>query len=229
MTKKSVESDGQILSARSLVKEYKGPFGTLKILKKLDFEAQSGELVMILGRSGSGKSTFLHLLGGLDRPTSGTIEFAGRNIAKLNEHKMAEYRLKDVGVVFQFYHLLTELTLFENVLLPSKIAGSSKEKEAQRLIERVGLKERMKHYPAQLSGGEQQRTAIARALINNPAMILCDEPTGNLDEETAKSVFELLLSLNQEEKKTLIIVTHETSLVKQGKSVYELKDGVLES
>ena len=184
---------------------------------------------MILGRSGSGKSTLLHLLGGLDRPTGGTIQFLGKNIAKFNDHKMSEYRSQHVGFVFQFYHLLPELTLFQNVLLPSRISGNLKTEEAKRLIERVGLTERMHHYPAQLSGGEQQRTAIARSLVNSPDIVLCDEPTGNLDESTAQLVFELLLALNEEEEKTFVIVTHETSLVKRGRSVYELRDGVLEN
>ena len=217
-----------ILSAVSVEKDYKGPFGTLTVLKGLDFYVTRGEIVMILGRSGSGKSTLLHLLGGLDQPTSGSIEFLGKDIVKFSERKMSNYRSKHVGFVFQSYHLLPELTLFENVLLPSKILGSPRKKEAERLIERVGLKDRAHHYPSQLSGGEQQRTAIARALVNDPDLILCDEPTGNLDEKTAGVVFELLLALNEEEKKTLVIVTHEISLVKRGKSVYELRDGILE-
>ena len=229
MSRESIDSDGEkILSASSVRKDYKAPSGNLKVLKGIDLNVSRGEMIMILGRSGSGKSTFLHLLGGLDRPTSGTIDFLGKNIVRYSERRMAEYRSKHVGFVFQFYHLLPELTLFENVLLPSRIAGKTKREEAERLIQRVGLAERKNHYPAQLSGGEQQRTAVARALVNSPDLILCDEPTGNLDEETAQSVFELLLALNEEEKKTFIIVTHETSLVKRGKTVYELKDGILE-
>ena len=222
------KENGKILSVSELHKDYEGPFGTLKILKGIDFEISEGEMALILGRSGSGKSTLLHLLGGLDRPSSGSIQFSGNDISKFGDQKMSDYRLRHVGFVFQFYHLLPELTLFENVLLPSQILGDSKEKEADRLIERVGLQERSEHYPSQLSGGEQQRAAIARALINSPELILCDEPTGNLDEETAESVFDLLLALSEEEKKTFVIVTHETSLAKKGRSVYELKDGILE-
>ena len=228
MTRKSgVATEGKILSAKSIRKDYKAPSESLRVLRDLDLEVTRGEMVMILGRSGSGKSTLLHLLGGLDKPTSGSIEFLGKDIVKFGEGKISEYRLKHVGFVFQFYYLLPELTLFENVLLPSRILGSPKRKEAERLIERVGLRDRKDHYPAQLSGGEQQRTAIARALINNPDLVLCDEPTGNLDELTARSVFDLLLALNEEEEKTFVIVTHETGLVKRGKTTYELKNGAL--
>ena len=227
MKKSELTSPHPILAAENVCKQYATADKTLDVLKGINLEIRKGEMVMIYGRSGSGKSTLLHLLGGLDRPSSGAVKFHGRDISHLNDAQISEYRSKQVGFVFQFYHLLPELTLFENVILPGRIAGADREREAKRLLDRVGLSHRMSHYPSQLSGGEQQRAAIARSLANDPHIILCDEPTGNLDEETADSVLELLLALNEEEKKTFVIVTHEMSLVKNMESIYEIQDGVL--
>jgi len=227
LTKNQPEGDA-ILRVEKLCKNYQGPHGTLKILRGVSFEADPGEMVFILGRSGSGKSTLLQILGGLDAVTSGNIYFRGQDIAKLNEPQICEYRNKRVGFVFQFFHLLPELTLLENVMLPGLISGKVNQKRVKYLLDRVGLSHRKDHYPSQLSGGEGQRTAIARALANDADLILCDEPTGNLDEETSQEVFNLLVELNKEEKKTFIIVTHEASLIKRNKKVYQLHDGVLE-
>ena len=218
-----------VLEVTDLCKDYRGSRQALKVLRGVCLTVVQGEMVMVLGRSGSGKSTLLHLLGGLDQPTSGKICFEGRDLSRLSDSKLSGYRAKEMGFVFQFYYLLPELTLFENILLPSVIAGrSSQRKEVDRLLDQVGLSHRKDHYPAQLSGGEQQRAAIARALLNKPKVVFCDEPTGNLDEETANSVFDLLVTLNREEKKTFVIVTHEMGLVKEAQSVYELHEGVLQ-
>ncbi|MBI4388208.1 MAG: ABC transporter ATP-binding protein [Candidatus Omnitrophica bacterium] len=221
-------SSHYVLEVNDLYKDYRAPRETLKILRGISLKVAPSEMVMIIGRSGSGKSTLLHLLGGLDKPTSGKIYFEGTDLSRLNDGKLSGYRSKDVGFVFQFYYLLPELTLLENVLLPHVIAGGqARKKEAKQLLDRVGLSHRQDHHPTQLSGGEQQRAAIARALMNGPKIVLCDEPTGNLDEETANSVFDLLLKLNREEKTTFVMVTHELSLVKRAESVYELHEGVL--
>ena len=222
------QPDSAILRVENLCKDYKGPHGILKILRGVDFEAAEGEMIFIYGRSGSGKSTLLQLLGGLDSVTSGSVRFRGSDIAKFNEQKICDYRNKKVGFVFQFFHLLPELTLFENVMLPGIISKKVNKKRVEELLDRVGLIDRKDHYPSQLSGGEGQRTAIARALANNPDIVLCDEPTGNLDEETAHEVFELLLELNKEEKKTFLIVTHEAGLIKKAKTVYHLQEGILQ-
>jgi len=225
--KSNPKIEGLLLRSSALSKNYEGPNGSLKILKGIDLEISDGEMVIILGRSGSGKSTLLHLLSGLDRPSGGKIFFRGEEISSFNDWRISEYRLRNVGFVFQFYYLLPELTLFENVVLPNRIAGNPNEKRVKELLNRVGLSARAGHYPAQLSGGEQQRAAIARSLANNPDVVFCDEPTGNLDEETANSVFDLLVSLNREEKKTFVVVTHETSLMKKGRTAYELREGIL--
>lgn len=222
------QTSGALLEAKGLWKEYEGPNGKLKILKGVDLAVEKGEMVFILGRSGSGKSTLMHILGGLDSPSKGSVFFKGTDISAFRERRLCEYRNQNVGFVFQFYHLLPELTLFENVLLPGMMRGQTKERRARDVLARVGLSDRRDHYPAQLSGGEQQRAAIARALANDADLILCDEPTGNLDEETAGSVFDLLIRLNREDEKTFLIVTHEVDLIKKDKTVYHLHDGVLD-
>ncbi|PIQ85129.1 MAG: lipoprotein-releasing system ATP-binding protein LolD [Candidatus Omnitrophica bacterium CG11_big_fil_rev_8_21_14_0_20_45_26] len=226
--KKGITAGEVILSTHQLCKSYQTPHGNLKVLKGVDLEIKEGEMSMIVGRSGSGKSTLLHLLGGLDRATLGKIFFKDRDLSHLNDRQISEYRLKHVGFVFQFYHLLPELTLLENVLLPTMINGGRDQKRAKILLSRVGLSGRADHYPSELSGGELQRTAIARALMNQPDIVLCDEPTGNLDEQTADQVFDLLIQLQKEEKTTFVIVTHESALTAYAQSIYELRDGVLE-
>ncbi|OGW80180.1 MAG: hypothetical protein A3G33_09050 [Omnitrophica bacterium RIFCSPLOWO2_12_FULL_44_17] len=215
-----------MLKTTDLRKSFKGPQGKLDILRGVNFEIKKGSSVFVLGRSGSGKSTLLHLLGGLDHPTGGTIEYEGKNIASLAERELADYRNKKVGFVFQFYHLLPELTVQENVELPSRILGKRNRKRAEDLVKKVGLWERRKHLPSELSGGEQQRVAIARALINGPEIVLCDEPTGNLDEETAVSVQELIFEFNREGQ-TFCIVTHDEDFARKGTQVFRLHEGVL--
>src|SRR3989338_3982795 len=172
-----------MLKTVDLCKSFEGPQGKLNILRGVNLDLRKGELAFILGRSGAGKSTLLHLLGGLDQPTAGHVEFEGKNIGSWGQKALCEYRNRKVGFVFQFYHLLPELTVKENVELPSFIQGKRDSHRADELLKRVGLWKRRGHLPSELSGGEQQRVAIARALMNEPKLVLCDEPTGNLDDE----------------------------------------------
>lgn len=216
-----------MLKAIGLQKYFNGPRGKLEVLKNVNLELKEGEIAFILGRSGAGKSTLLHLLGGLDEPSGGKVEFDGKEIDFRNERFLADYRNRKIGFVFQFFHLLPELTVKENVQIPSVIAGRSRSKQAEALLKRVGLWERRDHLPSELSGGEQQRTAIARALVNEPRLVFCDEPTGNLDEQTAESVYQLILDLNREGH-TFCIVTHEEGMVRKGDRALRLHEGVIE-
>ncbi len=217
----------KILSAQGLSKDYELPSGTLEVLKKINFTLRPGEMHCVIGRSGSGKSTFLNLLGGLDQPTQGEIYFEGMDLARMSDAKRSKIRNRRIGFIFQFYHLLPELTLYENVILPSRISGKREDKWAKELLRRFRLLSRQHHYPSELSGGEQQRAAIARALVNHPSVVLCDEPTGNLDQETAESVTQLLFDLNREEGQSFIIVTHDETLAWRSQSVFRLVDGML--
>ncbi len=216
-----------LIEALGLEKAYATPDGPLPILRGVDFTLREGEMAFIVGRSGSGKSTLLHLLGGLDQPTRGRVAIRGHVLDQVSERRAAALRNREIGFVFQFYHLLPELSLVENVELPLRIAGRRDRARAEALLAHVGLADRMKHYPAQLSGGEQQRAAIARALANDPSVVLCDEPTGNLDEETAQSMLELLHSLQRERKRSFCIVTHDEGMVRGREHVYRLHDGRL--
>ena len=218
---------GTLLEAYDLKKDYDSPGGRLPVLKGIHFALGRGEMAFVVGRSGSGKSTFLHLLGGLDQPTSGKILFEGQDITAMNEKNLAQIRNRRVGLVFQFYHLLPELTLYENVLLPALIAGRRDDKWVKEILKRVKLLSRQDHYPSELSGGEQQRAAIARALVNHPSMVLCDEPTGNLDEENAEGILSLINDLNQHEGQSFLIVTHDEALAWRYQKVLRLVDGVL--
>lgn len=217
----------ELLSVFHLSKDYETPTGELSILKNIDFTLNQGEMVFIIGRSGSGKSTFLHILGGLDEPTSGKVLFEGEDITLMKERELARIRNRRIGFVFQFYHLLPELTLYENVLLPSLIAGRPDEKWAKECLKKVKLFSRADHYPSELSGGEKQRGAIARALVNRPSVVLCDEPTGNLDAETASVVLSLLEDLHQKDGQSFVIVTHDEALTSRHQKVFRLIDGVL--
>lgn len=217
----------ELLRAYDLNKCFQSPGGELKILKGIHFTVHEGEMVYILGRSGSGKSTFLNLLGGLDKPTDGKILFEGQDMSTFSEKGLAKLRNTRIGLVFQFYHLLPELTVYENVLLPSMIMGRPNASWARECLRKVQLYSRAEHYPSELSGGEKQRAAIARALINQPSIVLCDEPTGNLDEDTAGSVLSLMKDLNQRDGQAFIIVTHDRPLAHSNESVYRLIDGVL--
>lgn len=216
-----------ILIAEKLHKDYPTPEGPLSVLKGVDFSLAAGEMAFIVGRSGSGKSTLLHLLGGLDRATEGRIFFKGNDLSQMNEKELALYRNRKIGFIFQFFHLLPELTLFENVLLPSLMARTPNPGRAREWIRRVGLRGRESHFPSELSGGEQQRAAIARALVNQPEIVFCDEPTGNLDDETAETVFALLTTLPREAGTALLIVTHDALMAQRFGNVYRLHEGVL--
>ena len=202
----------------------------IQVLKSVDLQLAKGEFLVIVGPSGSGKTTLLHLLGGLDRPSAGEIRFEGESLYRLSDRERARLRNRSFGFVFQFYHLVPELTALENVTLAGWIAGRSRKELKERagyLLRAVGLENRMTHLPSELSGGEQQRVAIARALINDPKFLFCDEPTGNLDPETGRQVLDLLLRFHREQGITFIVVTHEPAITKAAGRVLTLKDGKL--
>ncbi len=216
-----------ILETEKLYKIYDGKSADrVDVIQGIDFKVLRGGIYYILGHSGAGKSTLLHILGGLDRPTRGDVIFDGRSLASMSEAELAAFRSREVGFVFQFYYMLPELTLLENVTLPALISKNPDgKKKAAELLDQVGLSHRLRHRPSQLSGGEQQRAAIARALVNDPQIVLCDEPTGNLDEANAKNIYDLIESLNREKGQTFCIVTHEESFVKGKPNVYRLTLG----
>jgi lipoprotein-releasing system ATP-binding protein len=219
-----------LLSAHDIWKAYGDTAVPVEVLRGLDFELVEGQSVGVYGASGAGKSTFLHLLGGLDRPTAGTICAAGVDLRSLTEEELARFRNREVGFVFQFYHLLPEFTALENVMLPALIGGLARREAAVRAEEALvgmGLSERLSHRPAMLSGGEQQRVAIARAAVMRPRVILADEPTGNLDRETGMKVWQYLLSLHREHAVALVVVTHNRDLLGDFAVAYELRDGRL--
>ena len=216
------------LSARSLRKSYIIGKRTLEVLRGVDIEINRGDFVALRGASGTGKSTLLHLLGGLDTPNAGEIFFDGQNVSHFSDSELTHFRNRRVGFVFQAYHLLPELTALENVCLPARVARigtSSAVQRAGALLTRVGLQGRLDHKPSELSGGEQQRVAIARALINEPELLLADEPTGNLDSHTGSEIIELLKSLRPEKQMTLIIATHDSKVAASAPRVIELVDG----
>jgi len=219
------------LSVQKLTKQFDSAGGTLEILRSVDLELNRSEALAITGPSGSGKSTLLYLIGTLDRPTSGTVLIQGQNPFQMTDDELAKFRNRRVGFVFQDHHLLPQCTVLENVLIPalaSNGAGPEEDARARKLLERVGLGQRLNHRPAQLSGGERQRVAVCRALINQPLLVLADEPTGNLDQVTAESVGELLLELNRELQTLLIVVTHSQELARKFPLRVELKQGRLE-
>lgn len=219
-----------LLETKNLSKHFSEGELRVDVLKGIDFSINKNESVAIIGASGSGKSTLLHLLGGLDMPDHGEIVINGEDISQLNDEQRGEMRNKHLGFIYQFHHLLPEFSALENVAMPLLIRRSN-EKEAfdiaNDLLKKVGLAKRVQHRPGELSGGERQRAAIARALVTEPACILADEPTGNLDEKTADQVFELILELNQSLGTSLIMVTHNLELSKRVDRVVELKEGVL--
>ncbi len=205
-------------------------YGTLKVLKGINLEIQKSEITTIVGASGAGKSTLLHLIGTLDKPDHGEILIEDISIFNLNDKQLSAYRNKNIGFVFQFHHLLPEFTAVENVALPSLIAGESRKvalQKAKELLQFLKLEDRMQHKPSELSGGEQQRVAVARALINNPQLILADEPSGNLDSENAKKLHQLFFDLRDSFKQTFIIVTHNEELAELSDRKIVLKDGVV--
>jgi len=220
-----------ILVAESICKEYPAQKGTLPVLRDCSLALETGEAVAIVGPSGSGKSTLLNILGTLEPPTSGCLFIAGRNPLTLGEKDLAAFRNRSVGFVFQDHHLLPQCSVLENVLIPVLPGGGPMDGEARarRLLERVGLADRLDHLPAELSGGERQRVAIARALMNGPAVVLADEPTGNLDRRSAERIAELLLELRRGEQTTLVVVTHSAALAGRCDRTYKLHDGSLQS
>lgn len=217
-----------IITTSALKHEVQSGQETLTILKGIDLTIEAGTSVAIIGASGSGKSTLLGMLAGLDTPSHGSIHLAGEDITQLDEEGRARVRAEKVGFVFQNFQLLSSLTALENVMLPLEVKKSaSPEADAKDLLQRVGLGERMTHYPVQLSGGEQQRVAVARAFASNAPVLFADEPTGNLDSKTGEKVADLLFELNAERKTTLILVTHDPKLAQRCERQLEMQDGVL--
>lgn len=213
------------LHARDLSKRYNGTATAVSVLEGFALDVEEGEMVAIVGPSGVGKSTLLHLLGGLDRPDNGSVRLAGEELALMSADQLARFRNRHVGFVFQFHHLLPEFTALENVAMPGWIGRFPREEaleKASNLLAELGLSDRMQHYPGQLSGGEQQRVAIARALLVDPSLLLADEPTGNLDTETSERVFELMRALHLKRNLTSVIVTHNRELASRCDRVLEM-------
>ena len=220
-----------ILSIKDLEKTYKTSSEELAILKKLNMELKQGQTCVIVGKSGSGKSTLLNIIGGLDKATGGTVCVGGMNVSSMPEKQLVKFRREFLGMIFQFHYLLKDFTALENVFLPAFMAGVSKKhamEKAEELLCAVGLKERMSHLPSELSGGERQRVSVARSLVNNPELILADEPTGNLDPANAEAVGNLLFSLLEKYGKTLILVTHDMNLASKGQIKYSIENGQLQ-
>jgi predicted ABC-type transport system involved in lysophospholipase L1 biosynthesis ATPase subunit len=215
------------LAARDLHRSFQIGARRIEVLRGVSVDVAPGEAVFLCGASGAGKSTLLYTLAGLERPEKGVVQFEGTNIYAESEAALSRLRNRAFGFVFQAYHLLPELTALENVMLPAMIGGAAKRTEAEGALERVGLAERLQHLPSELSGGEQQRVAIARALINDPRIVFADEPTGNLDSATGSTIIDLLLRLVRDEKKTLIVVTHDAQLASRGDRRLDMRDGVI--
>lgn len=213
-----------MIKTENLCKSYGKGEGSVAALKNATITVEDGELAAIIGKSGSGKTTLLNLLGCLDGATAGKAFYNNTEITSLDDGKAADFRLRHIGFVFQFFDLLPELTAAENILLPARLAKKNAD-NYQALVDGLGLAERVNHYPSQLSGGQQQRVAIARALINDPEVLLCDEPTGNLDEKSGKEVMDLLLKMNREQGKTILIVTHNPEIAAQCGRTIEISDG----
>lgn len=229
----SSEADS-LMAVKELRKSYRKGQVSIPVLNGVDLQVREGEFVGIVGKSGSGKSTLLHLMATLDAPDAGQVHFAGKRIDNLSAARRDRFRNEQIGIVFQFYHLLGELSTLENVLLPAMIGNGvwsflrgrrAARARALELLDRVGLAHRLRHRPRELSGGEMQRVAIARALLNQPTLLLADEPTGNLDRQTGVQIMELLRSLNEEQKLTIVMVTHDTTLARQTHRVVQLVEG----
>lgn len=219
-----------LLSAKNLYKTYSEGKMVTEVLKDVSFDIYPQSLLAIIGSSGSGKSTLLHLLGGLDKPTSGEITFQSQHLSQLTEKEKARLRNQKIGFVYQFHHLLPDFTALENIVMPLLIGGVSPneaKKRAMAMLESVNLVKRANHRPSELSGGERQRVAIGRALINNPALVMADEPTGNLDKSTADSIFDLLIKLNREQGTAFLVVTHDLNLAKKLDKQLVMSDGKL--
>ncbi len=217
-----------LIEAVDITKTFVTEAGELRVLRGINCSVSEGEMIGIVGASGAGKSTLLHILGALDRPTSGRVLFGGKEIAAMENGALAHFRNRSVGFVFQFHHLLPEFTSLENVMMPGLISGVSHAdmgKKARELLSELGLSERMTHRPGELSGGEQQRVAVARALVQSPKVVLADEPTGNLDTATGNDLFELFIDLNRRKRITFVIVTHNKDLSGRCHRVLEMADG----
>ena len=220
----------KIIEINKLVKKYKNGSEELLVLDNLDLSIDKGSKIIITGESGRGKTTLLNIIGGLDKGTSGVVNILGQNIDSMSENELYNFRNRVIGFVFQFHYLIKELTAAENVMMPYFIAGNSKKKSlsrAEEFLEKVNLKDRISFYPYQLSGGERQRVAVARSLINNPSIIIADEPTGNLDEKNARIVEDILFDLVKQQEATLVMVTHEMELAARGDVIMKLEKGKL--
>ena len=216
----------EILKVENLVKEYGKKDTKVMALDNVSFSVQKGEFVAIIGASGSGKSTLLHLIGGVDRPTSGRVIIDGVDIYKLDENKLAMFRRRQVGLIYQFYNLIPILNVKENITLPCDLDSKSvDEKRLKEVIEILGLENRLEHLPNELSGGQQQRVSIGRAIINNPAIVLADEPTGNLDSKASRQIVDLLKMSNKKYNQTLIVITHDERIALEADRVISIQDG----
>lgn len=216
----------EILKVENLTKTYGSGENLVHAVDDVSFSVEKGEFVAIVGASGSGKSTLLHLIGGVDRPTSGKIFVDGNDISKMNDDKLAVFRRRQVGIVYQFYNLIPILTVEENITLPCDLDGRGVDRERlEMILDSFGLLARRKHLPNQLSGGQQQRTSIARALINNPSLVLADEPTGNLDSKSSEEVMSMLKMCNQSYGQTVIMITHNLDIAKQADRIITISDG----
>lgn len=216
----------EILKVENLTKTYGSGENLVHAVDDVSFSVEKGEFVAIVGASGSGKSTLLHLIGGVDRPTSGKIFVDGNDISKMNDDKLAVFRRRQVGIVYQFYNLIPILTVEENITLPCDLDGRGVDRERlEMILDSFGLRARRKHLPNQLSGGQQQRTSMARALINNPSLVLADEPTGNLDSKSSEEVMSMLKMCNQSYGQTVIMITHNLNIAKQADRIITISDG----
>lgn len=216
----------EILKVENLTKTYGSGENLVNAVDDVSFSVEKGEFVAIVGASGNGKSTLLHLIGGVDRPTSGKIFVDGNDISKMNDDKLAVFRRRQVGIVYQFYNLIPILTVEENITLPCDLDGRGVDRERlEMILDSFGLRARRKHLPNQLSGGQQQRTSIARALINNPSLVLADEPTGNLDSKSSEEVMSMLKMCNQSYGQTVIMITHNLDIAKQADRIITISDG----
>lgn len=216
----------EILKVENLIKTYGSGENLVNAVDDVSFSVEKGEFLAIVGASGSGKSTLLHLIGGVDRPTSGKIFVDGNDISKMNDDKLAVFRRRQVGIVYQFYNLIPILTVEENITLPCDLDGRGVDRERlEMILDSFGLRARRKHLPNQLSGGQQQRTSIARALINNPSLVLADEPTGNLDSKSSEEVMSMLKMCNQSYGQTVIMITHNLDIAKQADRIITISDG----
>lgn len=221
---------GSILRAKGIFKSFPSGGGLLQVLNGIEMEVREGEITSVVGASGVGKSTLLHILGTLDRPSRGEIEIDGENVLTMNGVRLAKFRNRRLGFVFQFHHLLPEFSAWENVAIPQLIAGlplSKAKKRAYELLGQVNLRERSEHSPSQLSGGEQQRLAVARALANQPKLVLADEPSGNLDKASSEELHNLIWELNRTKGQVFVLVTHDEELAHKANRVYRLREGVL--